>query len=102
MTDRDKKRDELLEVWDDIYGVMGHYDWQSNMDDDLEVGEEYEAPLVVGITATSLKNNMEETEFIMAWHPMDICEFVEDFLNQYHDLYISHIAMKARGPKKEI
>ena len=77
-------RDEILSNWNDVYGVNHMYDFMEN---ETEDGNRH---ITIGLNCYSLKNEGGE-EVIISFHEEDICELVERFLMEYHDLYLNYV-----------
>lgn len=89
--------DELLENWDDVLGVNFTYEFY---DEDTEKGKVPRNPISFGINAYSLLHE-SEMDIVLSWTPDELCELVESFLNQYHELYLNYIINKMKGQMYE-
>lgn len=79
-------RKEILEEWADVLGIQEHYEFYNGGRGDGDM----ESSITIGISAYSLKSRKEK-EFLLTFRPEEICLFVEDFLNEYNEIYLNYL-----------
>jgi len=89
----DAKR-RLLNDWSDVYGVNYNFGFFLPEDDE-ELNN-----ISIGFNCLSLQQD-GEVDILLTFTPEDACFMVEEFLTQYSQLYLNHIAKRVGNEPQE-
>jgi len=82
LKNKDKERDAILDEWHDVLGINECYGINETNDDNS---------LILAFNGTSL-DYKGAVDFMLAIEKQDMCFLVEEFLTNYQDVYLNHIA----------